>query len=282
MPLIRLSPNNDDKGLSDTQKVFAHRTLVPPLEVDESELLCMRWNRTGCHLAAGFSSGVVKVFNFGEQKLMLFETCRGHLKNVTDLRWHPFHPNIVATCSLDKTIRVLDTRAQKWVALLRTEGENACINWTPDGTILGVGGKDNFASFFDARNWATLPRQHICDELTSISWNKRAVVLLCTNGVGEVIIYKWPKMVKASTMLGHCGAINCVDFDHSGRTFATAGADGVVGIWDANHIICTKTLCWFKDQIDGVSFSHDGKVIASYTDTMKIDVTHVESGKRIP
>ncbi|CDW60114.1 WD40 domain containing protein [Trichuris trichiura] len=88
-------------------------------------------------------------------------------------------------------------------------------------------------------------------------------------------------MVKASTMLGHCGAIKCVDFDPSDDKFATAGADGVIGIWDANHIICSKTLCWFKDQIEGVSFSHDGKVVASYTDTMKIDVTHIKSGTSV-
>uniref|UniRef100_A0A5S6QAG5 WD_REPEATS_REGION domain-containing protein n=1 Tax=Trichuris muris TaxID=70415 RepID=A0A5S6QAG5_TRIMR len=278
MPSVSSSQSKNGSDLKNNKKMFANRVLVPALDVDDSEILSMRWNRVGFHLAVALHANIVKVYNFAESKLLLYETCRGHTQPVTDLSWHPFHPNLMATCSLDKTIRILDSRAQKWAACAIMESENVCVKWSPDGSTLGIGSKDNFVTFFDGRNWKRLTRHMVCEDLNLVTWNKDGTLFFCSNAFGELAVYKWPSMTTDMTVLAHCGAVTGLEFDHTGHMFATTGEDGALGIWDARSIICSKTLCWFKDQIQGLSISHDGKLIATFTDSMKLDIIHVKSG----
>ena len=50
------------------------------------------------------------------------------------LCWHPTKPDMLATASGDKTVRVWDARASKAVTTINTKGENINITWSPDGS----------------------------------------------------------------------------------------------------------------------------------------------------
>ena len=49
------------------------------------------------------------------------------------MTWHPTHPDLLATASGDKTVRLWDSRSAKCVATVQTKGENINIDWSPDG-----------------------------------------------------------------------------------------------------------------------------------------------------
>ena len=63
----------------------------------------------------------------------MFLSSRGHTDSVDQLRWHPTHPDLLATASGDKSVRVWDSRSAKCVATVPTKGENINIDWSPDG-----------------------------------------------------------------------------------------------------------------------------------------------------
>ena len=89
-----------------------------------------------------------------------------------------------------------------------------------------------------------------------------------------------------------------------GRYFATGSADALVSVWDANELACIKTfsrLEWPVSsnllsntlhrrsprisevfiQVRTISFSHDGALLASASEDMRIDIGHVETTQKV-
>ena len=48
--------------------------------------------------------------------------CRGHSDAVDQLIWHPTDPDLLATASGDRTVRIWDYRSAKSVATVNTKG----------------------------------------------------------------------------------------------------------------------------------------------------------------
>ena len=65
-------------------------------------------------------------------------TFRGHTDSVDQLCWHPTNPDVLATASGDKTVRLWDARCKKSVATINTKGWNNKL-WTLGMVIVTVG-----------------------------------------------------------------------------------------------------------------------------------------------
>ncbi len=78
-------------------------------------------------------------------------TYKGHSDSVDQLCWHPTNPDLLATASPDRSVRIWDARASKCVASVSTRGENINIDWSPDGKTIAVGNKEDLVSFIDAK-----------------------------------------------------------------------------------------------------------------------------------
>ena len=77
---------------------------------------------------------------------------RGHSDAVDQLIWHPTDPDLLATASGDRTVRIWDYRSAKSVTTVNTKGENINITWSPDGKTLAVGNKEDLISFIDVKS----------------------------------------------------------------------------------------------------------------------------------
>ena len=77
---------------------------------------------------------------------------RGHQDAVTNMAWHPSHPDRLASISQpEKSVRFWDTRVRKNTATLPTPGANLYLAWAPDGNWLVVGNKDDLVAVVDIR-----------------------------------------------------------------------------------------------------------------------------------
>ena len=56
-------------------------------------------------------------------------------------------------------------------------------------------------------------------------------------------------------------------------------ADALVSLWDVNELACLHTSGRLDWPISSVSFSYDGKLLASASEDLFIDIGHVETGK---
>ena len=77
---------------------------------------------------------------------------RGHSDAVDQLIWHPTDPDLLATASGDRTVRIWDYRSAKSVTTVNTKGENINITWSPDGKTLAVGNREDLISFIDVKS----------------------------------------------------------------------------------------------------------------------------------
>lgn len=68
---------------------------------------------------------------------------RGHADAVIYMRWHPSHPDKLATISGEKCMRFWDVRTGKNTATLSTPGNNLYLAWTPDGNYMAVGNSED-------------------------------------------------------------------------------------------------------------------------------------------
>eukprot|EP00300_Choanocystis_sp_HF-7_P030420 c39258_g1_i1.p1 GENE.c39258_g1_i1~~c39258_g1_i1.p1 ORF type:complete len:491 (-),score=107.78 c39258_g1_i1:114-1586(-) len=124
----------------------------------------------------------------------------GHTASVEDLSWSPVEQNVFASCSVDKTIRVWDTRSRDKPALTvqAHDMDVNVISWNATVNYLMVSG---------------------CDDGSFRIWDLRTF----SNGVVQPAAhFQW-----------HKGPITSVEFHPSdGSVVAVAGADDQITIWD--------------------------------------------------
>lgn len=96
-------------------------------------------------------------------------TYREHVEEINQLAWHPSISHHVATASGDRLVKIFDTRTDRSSTTIETKGmmyrtivrhfiflhfilgENINLAWSPDGTTLAVGNKDDLITFIDVK-----------------------------------------------------------------------------------------------------------------------------------
>lgn len=73
----------------------------------------------------------------------------------------------------------------------------------------------------------------------------------------------------------------CIEFDPTSRYFAVGSADALVSLWDVNELACIRTFSRLDWPVRAISFSYDGKLLASASEDTTIDIGHVETGAKI-
>ena len=55
----------------------------------------------------------------------------------------------------------------------------------------------------------------------------------------------------------------------------------MVSVWDANELACIKTFARLEWPVRTISFSHDGVLLASASEDMRIDIGHVDTTEKV-
>ncbi|XP_046480721.1 THO complex subunit 3 [Neodiprion pinetum] len=239
------------------------------------------WSCDGRLLASGSFDKCVCIFSLGTDRLKQETTFRGHGGSVDQLCWHSFHPELLSTASGDKTMRIWDTRSQKCTANIATRGENINISWSPDGNTIAVGNKEDLVTFIDARVMKIRAEEQFNFEVNEISWNKDSDTFYLTNGQGCVHILSYPDLELLHVIKAHPGTCICIEFDPTGRYFATGSADALVSLWDADELCCLRTFSRLEWPVRTISFSHDGQLLAAASEDLVIDIGEVETGEKV-
>ena len=182
------------------------RTLAT-LSAHEGSVNCVRWSPNGRLLASGSDDQVVMLWRLalpGERVAMPFGSgaapnvekwrcvarLQGHDGDVVDVAWAPDSRRL-ASVSLDNTVRVWDTSADRdVVTLLKVlEGHMGMVKgvaWDPIGRYIASQGDDRAVILWDTREWSQANKVERPFERTSqktlfrrLSWSHDGQILCC-------------------------------------------------------------------------------------------------------
>ncbi|RWS30521.1 THO complex subunit 3-like protein [Leptotrombidium deliense] len=268
-------------SLSALRQHFALNSRCKDYQSHSSKVHSVDWNCDGRRLASGSFDKTVSVFQLEKDRLSKEHTFKGHSDSVDQLTWHPFSADLLATASLDKSVRVWDARANKSMASIGTKGENINICWSPDGHTIAVGNKEDLVTFIDTRTLRMRKEQPFKFEVNEISWNNDNDLFFLTSGQGHVHILSYPSLEPQCVLNAHPATCICIEFDPTGKYFAVGSADAMVSLWDASHLVCIRTISRLDWPARTISFSHDGQLLASASEDLMIDISYVETGEKV-
>ncbi|XP_071793248.1 THO complex subunit 3-like [Asterias amurensis] len=266
----------------DMQKHFQSHNRTKELSGNHTaKVHSVGWSCDGRLLASGSFDKTVSVFLMERDRLTREATYRGHTDSVDQLCWHPFHPELFVTASGDKTIRIWDARANKTITTINTKGENINICWSPDGHTIAVGNKEDLVTFVDARSQRIKTEEQFKFEVNEISWNNKNDLFFLTNGHGCINVLSYPDLKSLHVLNAHPANCICIEFDPTGKYFATGSADALASLWDVEELVCLRTFARLDWPVRTLSFSYDGKMLASASEDLAIDIANVETGEKI-
>jgi THO complex subunit 3 len=223
-------------------------------------------------------------------------TLIGHTGAVYDIAWHPTDSNILASVGADKHLRVWDIKSAHCMPLVNLSSslmlfvsvgkQTIAVNigeslnrlaWSPDSeTMLLCGSRVLFT--LDAKKFPeksirnTKLRQDF--QQTLYSKDNSLVIVATSSDVkgtapGVIQVFRPDNITPEGRyeLSCHTGVTTCLASDKQGKLFASGGQDGIINIWDMDEIICTHSICNSDERVNSVSFSADGKLIASACDT---------------
>ncbi|KAI1303021.1 THO complex subunit 3 [Halotydeus destructor] len=260
---------------------FSNNNRLRDIQGHSMRVHSVDWSCDGRRLASGSCDKTISIYSLDRDRLSKEYNFKGHSESVDQICWHPSHPDRLASASLDKSVKLWDCRSWKCTSNMPTKGENINVSWSPNGQTIAVGNKEDLVTFIDPRNHKITREYPFKFEVNEISWNNDNDLFFLTSGNGEVHVLSWPQLQTQIVLKAHPATCITIEFDPTGRYFAVGSTDAMVSIWDVKHFVCLRTISRLDWGARTLSFSHDGSMIATGSEDLMIDVSHVESGEKV-
>ena len=145
------------------------------------------------------------------------------------------------------------------------------VGWRPDGRYIAVSNKEDVVSIIDTRTYKVLNEHSFSNEINEMKWNTTGSHIFFTSGAdgGRAGLVEVAEMLPsgelktAHRIAAHTASCYSLDFDPTGRYFATGSADALVSLWDLDELACVRTFDACNTPVRTVSFSCDGQLLAT-------------------
>lgn len=205
----------------------------------------------------------------------------GHTDQISAIACHPVQPDLLATGSTDKTVRLWDLRAPSTARIIHTPGSIINLAYSPDGRYLAAGDKSETVVLIDTElgtlarviKDGSVDREEVRYRLTQINeltWTPDGSLLLLPMGSGTIRFLRVPHE-EASTSEWECvmthpvhpAAVFCIQWDPTSRVVATGAADSTIAVWDAAEWESVHVFSSLTFPARSLDFSCDGEWLAA-------------------
>ncbi|KAJ8947981.1 hypothetical protein NQ314_008516 [Rhamnusium bicolor] len=150
------------------------------------------WNPTSYHkeLCVISSNQRLEVLTWRNDELTQTHSLRAHTRVITDLNWHKFDPNLLASCSVDTFIHLWDLRDSRRPTLsLSAIAEASQVKWNRVSSHLLATAHDGDIKIWDQRK-GTAPVQYIAAHAAKIhglDWRSTSENHICSSSQDNTV-----------------------------------------------------------------------------------------------
>jgi WD40 repeat protein/tetratricopeptide (TPR) repeat protein len=263
-------------------------------------------------LASGSSDNTIKLWNLETGKEI--RTLKGHTNYVNSVSFHPTNSKILASGSSDNTIKLWNPETGKVRTLgghnsqvnsdnlnnpnVQTQEKRSEVNsisFSPDGKTLASGGSDNTIKLWNVEtgeNILTLKGHE--QEVNSVSFSPNGEILASGSWDNTIKLWSLETGENILTLKEHEREVNSVSFSPNGEILASGSNDKIIKLWNSetsketrvlrgyNRLVRTvssTTLQGHEGEVNSVSFSLDGKTLASGSNDKTIKLWNIEKSQ---
>ena len=171
-------------------------------------------------------------------------TLRGHTQEVCGLKWSPSGTQL-ASGGNDNLLNIWDDRYTREAGLTcdtslhRLEAHQAAVKalaWCPwQRHLLASGGgtADRMIRFWNANNGQMLNEVDTHSQVCALQWSPHDKELVSSHGYShnQLILWKYPSMVKVAELTGHTSRVLHMAQSPDGTTICSAAADETLRFW---------------------------------------------------
>jgi len=216
-------------------------------------------------LATGGADGNVRLWDV-EAGTLLSKLTQSNRERIYRVAFSPVaDSNLLAVACNDGVVRLWDTQSRKMLHQLEgQQNEVTALCFSSDGTQLASGGRDRAIWIWDVSSAALIRKIAVPNSMVmALAFSVDGKTL--ASGGDDEVVRLWNLVDDSSEELrGHSGAVHSLAFSPRGDdTLSSAGADGLIVLWDAQLGQQRAVLRAHKLPVYSVFFAPNGTFLAS-------------------